>query len=308
MTTSPSPETYGGGPSRDELAAARQVVDLFASEALLALDRYERSFPKSETDSARQVGDRLAYWWQKLELDDVRPDPRGSDAEQILSAAGGLSVDPENKWGVSIEYASAYANNLAVVDGRTMPTTTIDDLRARFDQAYGGQASVPGRADDWLAQSLTRFARSSALRDVLAEGARVEASEPLRAAADELVRQGQRLMDDRRGLAVQRETPAKRSFGVNARNFAGYWAYGTALSLTGAPFWAQVAMNTPATAMLLHSWYEQHEQRKHRLDPAQAQLRSVRTDLIKNLDEAGAVTQRSTRAVRGAGRPTDHGR
>lgn len=97
MTMSRSPEAYGGGPSRDELAAARQVVDLFASEALLALDRYERSFPKSDPASARQAGDRLAYWWQKLELDDLRLDPRGA----VTSRNAGARRTPNRPTGPS---------------------------------------------------------------------------------------------------------------------------------------------------------------------------------------------------------------
>jgi hypothetical protein len=300
---------HRGEPSRDELVAAQQVVDLFASEALLALDRFERSFPAAATGREREVADRLAYWWQKLELDDVRVDPEGSDAEQVLAAAADLSLDPENHWGVSLEEASAQALNRAAMEGRTMPATTVADLRRNFDEAYGGRADVPDRDDEWLAQSLTRLARASVLRDVIAEGARVRLSEPVRAAADELVRQGQQLMDDRRELAVQQAKPAdtRGSFLRHVRNFAGFTAYSTAVGLTDAPVWAQVALNAPAGALFLASWREQQDQAAafdRRLDPAQAQLRSVRTDLINNLDGPSPLTRRDTRALRGPNRPT----
>jgi hypothetical protein len=304
--TSRTPRAYRGEPTRDELAAAQQVVDLFASEALLALDRFERSFPVGATGRERQVADRLAHWWQKLELDDVRLDPEGTDAEQILGTAADLALDPENDWGVSLEEASAQAVNRAAMDGRTLPLTTVADLRRNFDEAYGGRVDVPERDDEWLAQSLTRFARASVLRDVVAEGAHVRVSEPLRAAADELVRQGQQLMDDRRQLDVQQAVPAKGSFMAHTRNFAGFWAYSTAVGMTGAPFWAQVAMNTPASALFLASWHEQRRQQKafeRRLDPAQAQLRSVRTDLISNLDTPTPTTRRDIRSLRPT-RPT----
>jgi hypothetical protein len=287
--------------------AAQQVVGLFAAEAVLALDRLERSFPAGARDRERQVADRLAYWWQKLELDDVRLDREGTDAEQILAAAADQALDPENQWGVSLEEASAQAVDRAAMDGRTMPTTTVADLRKEFEDAYGGRADVPERDDTWLSQSLTRLARAGVLRDVIAEGAQVRLSAPLREAADELVRQGQQLMDDRRQLAVQQEVPAKGSAMGHARNFAGMWAYSTAVGLTGAPFWAQVAMNTPASVLFLASWREQQQQQKsfeRRLDPAQAQLRSVRTDLINNLDGPSPVTRRDARAIRNTNRPT----
>ena len=147
-------------PTRDELAAAQQVVDLFAAEALLALDRYERSFPAQASDQARRTADRLAYWWRRLDLDDVRLDPEGSDAEQILAAAADLSLDPDNQWGLSLEEASAQAVTRAAMDGRTMPTTTVADLRKEFEDAYGGRADVPARDDEWLGQSLTRLGLS----------------------------------------------------------------------------------------------------------------------------------------------------
>ncbi|TCC30119.1 hypothetical protein [Kribbella speibonae] len=301
------PRTYRGEPSRDELVAAQQVVDMFASEALLALDRFERSFPATATDRERQVADRLAYWWQKLELDEVRPDPRGSDAEQILGAAADLSRDPENQWGVSIEYASAYAANLAVMEGRMSPVTTVADLRTRFEEAYGGQASEPERADDWLGQSLTRLGRASVLRDVIAEGARVGASEALHEAADELVRQGQRLMDDRRELAVQQEVqPENQGVRWHARNFAAAAAYGWTMTAADSVV-TYAAMNLATGFYAVSVWNERRDQRtafEHRLDPAQAQLRSVRTDLINNLDEVGAVTRRNAGALRNSNRPT----
>ncbi|WP_350275242.1 hypothetical protein [Kribbella sp. HUAS MG21] len=298
-----TPRGYRGEPSRDELAAAQQVVDLFATEALLALDRFERSFPAGAAGRERQVADRLAHWWQKLQLDDVRLDPAGTDAEQILGAAADLSLDPENDWGVSLEEASAQAVNRAALDGRTLPVTTVADLRTDFETAYGDRVKVPERDDEWLVQSLTRFARASVLRDVIAEGAHVRVSEPLRAAANELVRQGQQLTDDRRQLDVQQAVPAKGSFTGHARNFAGLWAYSTVVGMTGAPFWAQVAMNTPASALFLASWHEQRRQQKafeHRLDPAQAQLRSVRADLIGNLDTTQPPTRRDNAALRNA--------
>ncbi|NIK58709.1 hypothetical protein [Kribbella shirazensis] len=315
--TSQTPRTapaYRGEPSRDELAAAQQVVDLFATEALLALDRFERSFPAAATDRERRVADRLAHWWKKLELDDVRLDPAGTDAEQILGAAADLSLDPENDWGTSLEEASAQAVNRAALDGRTMPVTTVADLRRNFDEAYGGQVSVPDRDDEWLAQSLTRFARASVLRDVIAEGAHVRVSEPLREAADELVRQAQQLMDDRRNLARRQEAPiGKRELVMQQINRTSLlFAYSTGVGLTGAPEWVEWAARVPAVVIYAKAfngaWRDHDLAVATRLDPAQAQLRSVRADLINNLDGPSPVTRRDARALRNPNRPTGPGR
>lgn len=301
-----SPRAELREPGRDELAAAQQVVGLFATEALLALDRYERSFPAGATDQARQTADRLMHWWAKLELGDVRLDPEGTDAEQILVAAADLCRDPKNDWGVSLEEASAQAVSRAALDGRTMPTTTVADLREDFEDAYGGRAVLPVRDDDWLAQSLTRLARASVLRDVIVEGAQVRVSAPLREAADELVRQGQQLMDDRRDLARRQEAPINRRtvFAQQVRLTSAYAAYNLGVDLTGAPLWADIALKAPAFAIYLKqsrdSWRDHSQTVGSRLDPAQAQLRSVRNDLIGTLGTDPPATRRDSRALRSA--------
>lgn len=306
-----------GEPGRDELAAAQQVVDMFAAESLLALDRYEQSFPADVTDRARQTADRFAYWWRKLRMDDVRLGEGGSDAEQILATAAELSFDPKNEWGLSIEEATAQANNTAALDGRPPLTKGIADFRRDFEDAYGGQASTPSRADEWLAQSLTRLARAAVLRDVIARGAQVEVSQPLRAAADEMVRQGQRLTDDRRDLAAQQEAAeSAQSAPVDRRGLYGrqvgltlmYAGYSAGVDLTGAPLWAQIALKAPAVAALIDAtrknWDAHHPADPAGLDPAQAELRSVRTDLINNLDRPNPTTRRDARTLRTLNHPT----
>ncbi|WP_410791604.1 hypothetical protein [Kribbella sp. C-35] len=299
-----SPRAELREPSRDELVAAQQVVDLFAAEALLAIDRYERAFPADAPDKERRTADRLAHWWRKLDLDDVRIDPEGTDAEQILVAAADLALDPENHWGLSLEEASAQAVNRAAMDGRTMPTTTVADLRKDFADAYGGRVDLPARDDEWLAQSLTRLARASVLRDVIAAGAQVRVSEPLRAAADDLVRQGRQLMDDRLHLARRQEAPVNRRplIARQAKTTSMFFAYSMGVELTGAPLWADLLMKTPAVAILFKetrdAWREHDHAVATRLDPAQAQLRSVRTDLTNTLDTPTPATRRDTRALR----------
>ncbi|NUS00418.1 MAG: hypothetical protein HOV67_34780, partial [Kribbellaceae bacterium] len=285
-------------PSHDELAAAQQVVDLFATEALLALDRYEQSFPADAPDKARRLADRLAHWWQRLELDDVllhRPD---SDAEQILVKAAELSLDPDNDRGVSVEEASAQAINAAAIAGRPLPAKSIQDFRKEFADAYGGRAQEPDWDDTWLAESLVRLRRASVLRDVVAAGSRVRVSAPLREAADDLVRQGQRLMDSRMALARRQEEPVSRREPLlrSARDAAALLAWDVTVNLTGAPLWADVALKAPALAVYVKSvtdaWRDHDHSVATRLHPAQAQLRAVRKNLTDTLDTQSPASRR----------------
>jgi hypothetical protein len=286
------------------------VVDLFAGEALLALDRYERSFPADAPDKARRTADRLAYWWRQLELDDVRLDRAGTDSEQILAKAADLSLDPDNKWGVSLQEASALAMSEASIEGRPLPTTSIEDLRKDFTDAYGGSAGEPAQDSAWLAESLTRFGRASVLRDVIAASAKVRVSEPLREAADDLVRQGQQLMDNRLDLARSHERPINRRevFARQARATSAYFAYSLGVNLTGAPLWADVAMKAPALGLYIKetrdAWRDHAQTVASRHDPAQAQLRSVRTNLVNTLSTPPPTTRRDTKALRNAPPPT----
>ncbi|MFF0267304.1 hypothetical protein [Kribbella sp. NPDC004536] len=304
-----SPRAARREPDRDELAAAQQVVDLFATEAVLALDRYEESFPADAPDKARRVADRLAYWWRKLELDDVRTDRAGTDAEQLLAKAAELSLDPDNNWGVSIEEAAAQAVNDAAVEGRPLPAKGIEDYRREFAEAYGGHAQEPDWDDTWLAESLVRFRRASVLRDVVAASARVRVSEPLRNAADDLVRRGQQLMDRRLDLARRQEAPVSRREPLlrNARDAAALLAWDVGVNMTGAPLWADLALKGPALAVYVKAvtdaWRDHDHAVATRLDPAQAQLRSVRKGITDTLDTQSPATRRDHRALRNTPAP-----
>lgn len=301
-----SPRSDLREPSRDEQAAAQQVVDLFATEALLALDRYEQSFPADAPDKARRTADRLAHWWQRLGLDDVRPDRAGTDAEQILAKAAELSLNPDNDWGVTIEEASAQAISDAATEGRPLPAKGIEDFRKEFADAYGGRAQEPVRDDTWLAESLVRFRRASVLRDVVAEGAKVRVSQPLRAAADDLVRQGQQLMDSRLDLARRQDAPISRRdlLRRQAANVSALLAWDVGVNLTGAPSWAEAALKVPAVAVYVKAfsdaWRDHDQAVATRLDPAQAQLRAVRKGLTDALDTQPPATRRDHRALRNA--------
>ncbi|MGW6196754.1 hypothetical protein ACWF0M_11470 [Kribbella sp. NPDC055110] len=287
-----------------ELTATRRVVELFATEALLALDRYEQSLPADATDRGRQTADRFAHWWKRLEMDDAWRGTGGTDAEQILAKAADLALDPDNHEGLRVEEAAAEAKMIAEFRGRPTTMKGIDDFRREFDTAYGGTADVPSSGDEWLAQSLTRLARASVLRDVVTRGAKVQFSQPLRDTADELVRQGQRLVESRDELAVQQQAAADVEASDRGRPWliAACAAYGVGVSTSGAPPAAQFAMIVPALAVTLSqtikAWDAKQNPVGSGLDPAQAQLRSVRTDLTNTLDTPPPATRHDTRALR----------
>jgi hypothetical protein len=292
--------------ARDEYAAAEQVMDLFASEALLALDKFERSFPPGDPAQPRQTADRLAYWWRRLGMDDVALSSDATDAQRILATAADLAMDPDNKWGVTIEEATSQASMRAsLFDGRPV-TQGVADLRRDFEESYGGALNLP-RDDGWLSESLTRLARASVLREVVGMGAKAKVSEQARGAADELVRQGQRLMDNRRELAAKKAEPVggRREYIAQQLNYqATYFLYSLGVELTHVPQWAELALKVPAGAYLLYkaieAWADRRDAIDSRLDPAQAQLRAVRADLTRNLDGSSPLGQRDTRAIRAA--------
>ena len=117
---------------------------------------------------------------------------------------------------------------------------------------------------------------------------------PARQAADELVRQGQKLMDDGRQLDLQKAAPigGRRQFIADqARYAATYMTYALGIDLTPTPTWVQVALKS------MEAWDQRQDAIDHRLDPAQARLQSVRTDLTDSLDGASPLGQRDTRAI-----------
>jgi hypothetical protein len=290
---------------------------MFATEALLALDRYEQSIP--EADRPQQVAARLAFWWRKLRLDEAQLDPRvpeltpgGSDAEQILEMAGELAIDPDNKWGLIVAEATSQAQALAAIEHRDVPLRGIAELRKEFQEAYNGGLTLPSDPNDWLGQSLARLGRAAVLRDVVALGAQVRVSKPTREAADALVAEGQRLIDERNKLASKKaeRPPAKQPWGMRLGALtSAYFAYATGLSGMHLPLLAHAALSAPAVYVYLQgstqalgdleSNKEAQRAYEHRLEPAQAELRSVRNDLVGQLRDGASLPARDTRAIDG---------
>ncbi|HEY3508477.1 MAG TPA: hypothetical protein VGL36_04925 [Kribbella sp.] len=296
-------------PSREEVLAAQRVVDLFATEALLALDRYEQSLPADASDKARRTADRFAHWWHKLELDGVRLDRAGTDAEQVLAQVSDLALDPDNEWGVSLEEASGLAASEAAIAGRPVPEKGIADFRKEFEQAYGGHAGEPSN-DAWLADSLTRFARASLLRDVVESGAKTRVSGPLRAAADDLVRQGRQLIDDRGKLdrSIGRRPGDKVALrDAEERLTVPYVLLSVGLQAGSAPLPPMVGVASQAVVLGMYLNNLRQVRREHReaaatqVDPAaQDRLLLDRGGLVDTLGTPPPATRRDIRTLRNA--------
>ncbi|GAA3101562.1 hypothetical protein GCM10010530_27250 [Kribbella aluminosa] len=75
--------------------------------------------------------------------------------------------------------------------------------------------------------------------------------------------------------------------------------YSLGVDLTGAPLWADLAMRTPALALYLKetrdTWRDHAQAVASRLDPAEAQLRSVRHDLLDPLATPHPAPRRDAR-------------
>ncbi|MFD7159106.1 hypothetical protein ACFV9C_31230 [Kribbella sp. NPDC059898] len=293
-------------PTRDEVDAARQVVDLFATEALLAMDRYERSLPADMPDKARRTADRFAHWWHALELDDVRLDRSGTDAEQLLAKVSDLAIAPDNGRGVNLGDVSGLARREAANNGRRIPAKGIADFRKEFEQTYGGRANEPSHDDTWLAESLTRFARASLLRDVVESGAKVRVSEPLREAADVLVRQGQQLIDDRANLDRNKERASDKSAlrRAESRLTTPYLLLCAGIQAATMPLPPAVGIASQLTLGGMYLNNIRQLRREHREaaavpDPAaQDQVVFDRDDLVGTLNTPPPATRRDLRALR----------
>ncbi|HWD83682.1 MAG TPA: hypothetical protein VG497_32505, partial [Kribbella sp.] len=150
------------------------------------------------------------------------------------------------------------------------------------------------------------FRRASVLRDVVAEGAKVRVSRPLRAAADDLVRRGQQLMDSRLDLAHRQNAPISRREVLmrQAANVSALLAWDVVVNQAGPPVWADLALKVPALAVYIKAfgdaWRDHDLAVATRLDPAQAELRAVRKGLTDTLDTQSPATRRDQRALRNA--------
>jgi hypothetical protein len=298
---------------REQREAAEQNLDLFAREAVLALDRYERSFPTGDRDTARKVGERLADLWGRYGLDEVAFDPDASDPQRILVAAAKLATAPDSR-GVTIADASQQAARDAHAAETRPVTENIGRLRWQLKESFGDSVEYPP-AGEWLDQSLSRLAKASVLRDVVNLGAQVQVSEAARVAAEQFVQQGQDMMADKSAVSTAAASLRQDSKTYAIRQLAyigGSVGFNAEINSLGLPYWAEVISRIPAAVWMARgvttAWADRKDL-KDEVKTGQQRLRSVRTDLTNTLDNANPpLGERDARAVQNARQPDRGGR
>jgi hypothetical protein len=289
----------------DELVTARQVMDFVTAEAVVALDRYEKSFAAGDREQPQQSARRLAYWWKILKMDEVDFGPDPTDAQRILAAAGSIVTGDRTPSGLRMRDAFQLARTRARVDDGVTLSTGVDKLRSDFEAVYGGRMPEPD-AGVWLKKSLTRLAKASVLAEVLAVPAEVTLSKRVRDTANELVDQGQKLVDSQRRVAKAQAVPIP-TLGQAASQQAGISAVGvlnsTAVDQGHLPWMLEMALKAPGGVWVayqtLRLWSDRRSAMQE-LESAQAALRASRPGVISTLDAAGQVPSRDVKAVRTA--------
>jgi hypothetical protein len=283
MTSTTGPADPPARP--EELRAAKAIMDLFAQEAVVALDDLERSFSSETPDKAVRVGEEFARLWRGYGLDEVTFGPDPTDAQRILVAAANIATAPDSQ-GLTVQGAVAEAQKAT----ERPLSDTVAQLRSGFQQTFGDELPVP-RPREWLEQSLSRVAKSAVLRDVVSLGAEVKVSPEVRQAADNLVQQGLEL-DEKTGKASEIASDLNRKnhgYSDRLRDLAiAVSMEGTLLALNIPP-WLKAGLVAPAAGVTLRlAWQEvkEHDHLQRLLNEGRPGLRSVRTEVAATVDTA----------------------
>jgi hypothetical protein len=285
---------------RAELKAAGEVMDLFAREAVIALDLYVESLPPGRP---LEAGERFALLWRESGLHEVEfPNP--TDSQRILRAAYGLSQTSSQR-----PLTVAGATRDASLAGRPV-TEGIEDLRRDLEDSYGDSLEVP-EPGEWLKQSLGRLAKASVVRDAVQLGAAVRLLSPAaREQVDNLVQQGLRLKDARRevGRSADGYRAASDRFTVDRLKYGAVSLAATSIVMA-TPHWTGIAaagraVSVYAALKVFPSWANRRSATK-RLDAGQEQLRSVRADVADVVDRTKPLGPLAQRAANIANRRSD---
>ncbi|MEU4192238.1 hypothetical protein AB0E69_10085 [Kribbella sp. NPDC026611] len=277
MATTPRPE--------DMSLAAQLAMDLCATEAVLMLDRFERSLPADDPQTPLLVAQHLSGPLRELGFDrpeqpvrDLQPVPPvgPTRAQLLLVAAGELALEPEA--GLTLEKAAARAG----LDGRP-----AEELRATYDKYYGdGGVPAPG-----LRESLARTAEASILHRTAALGVKVRGNKQARDAAAGFVEQAQLVTTHRRFLD-QHPAPSR------AEQYADYLATGAKgigvealAAIAQLPQPVQTAVLAAAAAYMGRRWsqsYADFKEDRGMVGEAQKQQSLASWRLTTALDQSAA--------------------
>ncbi len=171
-------------------------MDLYARDALVALQDLGRSFGSNDTTRGREVGVRLLQYWEQLGMDEL--DWSGldrGDAERILAGVAEVARRPGDGW-----RADPISQGSQLAAGRRPLRENADTIRNRTIAETGPPAADQGTPDDRLRRSLARMATARVIRDVVDLPTTTQGSEPVRRAAEQVVDEAVRLGDRRRDL------------------------------------------------------------------------------------------------------------
>ena len=281
-----------------ERRAADQTVDLYAREALVALQDLGTSFGPSDPSRGREVGVRLLQYWEQLGMDELDwSGPDNGDAARILAAVAEIGREPGD--GPRTDPISR-ASRLAA--SRRPLRENADTIRRRTLAQYGEPSADAGSPDDRLRGALARLATARVIRDVVELPTTTRGSEPVRRAAEQAVDEAVRLGDRTREL-----DRANEAFATAERDYndAG-WNVAKAVAVTGSAsgflsglsdsFPLDVAINGAAIAywayrcMGVNRIADAADAAEATVDERRRAVAGQRTSLDSAVDTAGTVT------------------
>lgn len=237
---------------RTERDVADDVVTMFAQDALVALQDFERSFDGDDPGLAREVGGRFRRYWSQAGLDGLDWSGERDDPQKIVAAVAELANSESGE--ATVGEASL------LVASRGMLQHGVDDMRADVVVDDGPHAPDP---TERLRESLARLGKARVFRDLVDLQTTIGVSSDVRVAVERAVDEAERLGDDQRYrapvLAARDQAEARHVRAKIARNGLGS---GTGLNiitssdrLTSAVIAVAVCVNLELFRMRRHGQY-----------------------------------------------------
>jgi hypothetical protein len=270
--------------------AADDVIDIFAWEALVALQKYAEHLGEDHPDTPAKVGDLLVRTWDDagLDLAEWPEESELSDAQALLRTA----VDSAVRFpGVGGTVRGA-VDDLATVQQR-FPARTVGEVASELERAYG-RPLVTSSPAHWLRSSLGRVAAARLVRDTVGLEARAEAGPEAREWAQRILRESEMHGYDRdQGVdrAEQHERQVagtwKGKVATLAAAVAGVAGLDYAVTGDVDQWLSGGAVVVYVASRLALNYRDQRRDASRGVGTAQEQNRSGRSDLGGSLDRFG---------------------
>jgi len=298
------------------IGIAEDVMELFAREALVALDRYVNSLPDKQKGRA---GKDFATLWQELKLGEVQFTEPASEGQRILQEAYRLSETLEIR-PLTVELAQARAHL-----GGPREMAVFAGMKDDFED-YIDSSNLP-EPHEFLRRSLGRLAKAATVREVIQAGAALRfvdvGNSESRKQAAAVLEQGKKLAPARSRVNVRKRIRhnAEDEFDAAAGlTTIGGAATAIVLSTHGTPMVASVAL-AAAEGLALAATFARGSRgvrAVRNLTKSQEQLASVRDAVAGAVDKvapnakaapvAGATRKINEAAARLVKKPDGHHR